>query len=325
MTTSRRHLLRSAATTALATALTVAAPSGMRTARAQETGQAPGFYRFRVGSALCTVLSDGNLVVPVENYAVNADPAELSAFREAMALEAARHPTQTNVLHIATGDRSILVDCGSGGRFVETVGHLARNMEAAGIDPAEIDLVVLSHAHPDHCWGLLDEFDEPAYPGAEVLIGAQEHAFWTDEGLASRVPEAMQAMVAGAQRQLAGVADRLRTFEDGEELAPGLRAHAAFGHTPGHTTFTFESDGEVLFVSADTFNHPLISLSRPEWHLGFDVEKEQAAQTRRRVLEMLTAEKLRTLGYHMPWPGLGRVVRDGDGFRWIAESVVWNL
>lgn len=325
MSTSRRHLLHTAATGTLAAALGAAVPTGTRTARAQEIAQAPGFYRFRVGAALCTVLSDGNLVVPVENYAVNADPAELASFREAVALEAPRWAAQTNVLHIATGERSILVDCGSGGRFVGTAGHLARNMEAAGIDPAEIDLVVLSHAHPDHCWGLLDEFNEPAYPEAEVLIGAKEHAFWTDEGLLSRMPEAMQAMVAGAQRQLAGVADRLRTFEDGEELAPGLRAHAAFGHTPGHMAFTFESEGEVLFVSADTFNHPLISLARPEWHLGFDVEKEQAAQTRRRVLEMLTAEKLRTLGYHMPWPGLGRVVREGAGFRWIVESMVWNL
>jgi len=325
MSTSRRGLLLTA-TAGAVTATAGGALQAPRSARAQQAAeQAPGFYRFRVGSTLCTVISDGNLFVPVANFAVNADPAEFDAFRTAVALDAPRWAAQTNVLHIATGERNILLDCGSGGRLRETAGHLARNMEAAGIDPAEVDLVVISHAHPDHCWGLLNAFDEPAYPEAEVLIGAKEHAFWTDEGLLSRVPETMQATVVGARRQLEGVADRLRTFEDGEEVAPGLRALAAFGHTPGHMTFTFESDGEVLFVSADTFNHPLISLARPDWYLGFDMEKEEAARTRRRILEMLADERLRTIGYHLTWPGLGRVVRDASGFRWIPESMVWNL
>ncbi len=322
MSASRRDFFRTTAA-----GLAVAAASGVapRPVRAQEGDQAPGFHRFRLGAWTLTVLSDGNLVVPTELYAVNAEPEAFRAFAEAMALPRPRYWTQTNVLLVDQGARRILVDCGSGGRFQETAGHLAANLEAAGVDPADIDTVVITHAHPDHCWGLLDEFDEPAFPEAEVVIGAREHAFWREEGLEARVPEAMQAMVVGARRQLEGVADRLRTVEDGTEVAPGIRIHAAYGHTPGHCTLLLESEGEVLFVSADTFNHPVVSLARPDWHLGFDFDGPEAAETRRRVLEMLAAERLRVLGYHMPWPGLGRVVRDGTGFRWIAESVRWSL
>ncbi len=320
--TSRRHFFRTGVGAGIAGAalLTPQGPS-----RAQEGEQAPGFYRLRLGSWMLTVLSDGNLVVPTELYAANADKAAFEAFAQAMALPRPRYWTQTNVLLIDQGERRILVDCGSGGRFQETAGHLAANLEAAGVDPAEIDLVVITHAHPDHCWGLLDEFDEPAFPEAEVVIGAREHAFWTEEGLEGRVPEAMQAMVVGARRQLEGVADQLRTVEDGAEVASGVRLEAAYGHTPGHSTLVLESEGEVLFVSADTFNHPVISLAHPDWHLGFDFDGEAAARTRRRVLEMLAGEGVLTLGYHMPWPGLGRVVRDGEGFRWMAESVRWSL
>lgn len=132
-------------------------------------------------------------------------------------------------------------------------------------------------------------------------------------------------MAAGAQRQLEGVADRIRTIGPCDEVAPGMRAVAAFGHTPGHLAFELAEGDATLLLSADSFNHPVISLAHPEWHLGFDFDREQAAATRRSLLERLATDRTLTLGYHMPWPGLGRVARDGEGFRWIVEPVVWNL
>lgn len=318
---ARRGLLAGAGALAA-----TAAAGGLRVARAQETAtQAPGFYRFRLGSWLVTVLSDGNLIVPTPMYAANVAPEEFRAFADAHALPPERWPSQTNVTLVDTGERLVLFDVGSGGRFQQTAGHLMRNLEAAGYAPEDIGTVVITHAHPDHCWGLLDDFDEPAFPEAEVLIGATEHAFWTEEGLAARLPGAMQAMAAGAQRQLEGVADRIRTIAPGEEVAPGMRAVAAYGHTPGHLAFELQEGEATLFLSADSFNHPVISLAHPEWHLGFDFDGDLAAATRRNLLERLAGDRTPTLGYHMSWPGLGRVVRDGGGFRWIAEPVVWNL
>ncbi len=318
---ARRGLLAGAGALAAA-----AAAGGVPAPRAQEAAaQAPGFYRFRLGRWLVTVLSDGNLIVPTSMYAANAPEAEFRSFAEAHVLPAERWPSQTNVTLVDTGERLILFDTGTGGRFQETAGHLLRNLGAAGYAPEDIGTVVITHAHPDHCWGLLDDFDEPAFPEAEVLIGATEHAFWTEEGLPQRLPEEMQAMAAGAQRQLEGVADRIRTIAPGDEVAPGIRAVAAFGHTPGHLAFELAEGDATLLLSADSFNHPVISLAHPEWHLGFDFDREQAAATRRSLLERLATDRTLTLGYHMPWPGLGRVARDGEGFRWIVEPVVWNL
>lgn len=321
--TSRRRLIGGAAT---ATAVSLLATGGGRSSRAQEDGaQAPAFYRFRFGEWTVTILSDGNLIVPTSVYVVNAEPDAFRRLAEATAQPLPRYPTQTNVTLVDTGERRILFDVGSGGRFQETAGHLAANLEAAGIEVDSVDTVVITHAHPDHCWGLLDDFDEPAFPAAEVLIGAAEHAFWSEEGLPERLPEQMQAMAAGARRQLAGVADRIRTIEPGAEVASGVRAVQAFGHTPGHLAFELENGGATLFLSADTFNHPIFSLAHPEWHLGFDFDGERAASTRRRILDRLASDRTLTVGYHMPWPGLGRVVREGEGYRWIAEPLVWNL
>lgn len=320
--TSRRRMIGALATAA---ALPLAAAGSPSSLRAGQVGQAPAFYRLRLGRWTVTVLSDGNLIVPTPFYAVNAEPEAFRRLVEATAQPPERYPTQINIVLVEMDGRRLLFDVGSGGRFQDTAGHLAANLEAAGIAADSIDTVVISHAHPDHCWGLLDEFDEPAFPQAEVLIGSAEHAFWTDEGLPARLPETMQAMAAGAKRQLEGVADRIRTIAPGEEIVPGIRAVAAFGHTPGHLAFELQEGEATLFLSVDTFNHPVISLAHPEWHLGFDYDREQAAATRRQILARLAADRTLTLGYHMPWPGLGRVVPDGEGFRWIVEPLVWTL
>ncbi len=321
---SRRGLLRG--TGALGAAAGLCALGAAPAVRAEdENEQAPGFYRFRHGDWLVTVLSDGNLLAPPRNFAVNAAPGELEKLLDATAQPRDRAVVQMNVTLVDTGDRRILFDSGSGGRFQErTSGHLLDNLLAANVTPDEIDLVVITHAHPDHCWGLLDEFDDPAFPGAEILIGEKEWRFWMEE--APHAPsESLQGMAAGARRQLLGVEDQLRRIRPGAMIAPGIHVIEAFGHTPGHLNFLLDSGGRSLLLSADSFNHPYVSLAHPEWHLAFDVDKPQASTTRRRILELVAVERMPVIGYHMPWPGLGRVVREGTGYRWIPAPLLWTF
>lgn len=322
---SRRALLAGgAAAGALATL-----PAGplMRRALAQAApGQAPGFFRFRLGELAVTTLSDGNLVLqPPSIYAANAPEGEVTALLEAHLLPTDRVVGQANVTLVETGGRKILFDVGSGSGFQPTAGKLAANLEAAGIDPATIDLVVITHAHPDHCWGLLDEFDEPRFAQATYMIAEPEWAFWMAEGLADQVPDGMKPFVVGAQRQLGAVQDRVTRFMPGDEVAPGIRSMAAFGHTPGHTAFTLSSGDRTLLLSADSFNHPVISLANPGWHFGFDADPAQASANRKQLLDMAAIDRIPVIGYHMPWPGLGHVVPEGGGYRWLPENFVWSL
>ncbi len=293
-------------------------------AAAETVMQPPAFYRFDVGALALTVFSDGNLNLEPGVLAQNAPKGAIEDLLRANYLPIDNVLTQTNPVLVETGGRRVLVDVGSGDGFQPTAGRLVANMAAAGATPETIDTVVITHAHPDHCWGILNPDGAVRYPNAEFVVSEVEWNWWTKAGRAGEVPEAMRGTVEESQRQLAAIEARVRLIKDNAKVAPGLTAMIAPGHTPGHTTLLVEDGDARLLLSADCFTHPVASLAHPEWHFGFDMDAEQAVATRRRVLDMAATDRIPVLGYHMPWPGAGHVGRDGEGYRWYPENIDWG-
>ncbi|MGG7564642.1 MBL fold metallo-hydrolase [Rhodovulum sp. DZ06] len=317
---TRRDLLRLAA---MAPAL--ALPTPFRAAAAA-AAQNDGWFRFTLGDAEITICSDGNLVTPASTLGVNADPAEVEAF-----LRAHRLPTDINYAHtnhviVRMGDKVTLVDVGSGVKFQASAGRLLANMEAAGFGPGDISDVALTHAHPDHVWGAFDDFDEPLIPDTAHHIGAAEHGWWMDDTLLSRLPEEMHGFVAGAQNTLGplGDLDLLQMTANEAEISPGVQMIDTPGHTMGHMSVIVESAGRKMLVTGDALNHGYVSFEHPEWHFGFDTDRELAVQSRLALLNRAADEEMVVVGYHFPFPGVGHVVRDGGKFRFLPALWRWS-
>lgn len=286
--------------------------------------QNAGWTRFSLGAFKITVLSDGNLVVPTDVIGANIERETVTEFLQARFLDPRSNFSHTNHVLIDTGAHKVLVDVGSGERFQPSAGRLSVNLEAAGIDPSEITHVALTHAHPDHVWGMLDDFDEVRFPEAKYTISATEYDWWTAKDRITQVPEIMQAMVVGAQNALAPVADQMTMGKAETEVVPGIRMIDAPGHTIGHMAVMVESDGQQLMIVGDAINHVYASFEHPDWHFGFDADKEQAVATRRRLLDMAATDRIPIAGYHLPFPGVGHVIRRGDAYQFLPEMWRWD-
>ncbi len=284
----------------------------------------PAYHRFRVGEARITIVSDGYLGVPASGLGVNADPREVAAFLKAHYLSQTQSYAHTNHAVIDLNDARILVDVGAGNRFLPTEGRLMDNLASAGIDPSSITHVVITHAHPDHIWGIRDDFDEPILPDAEYIIGAAEYDWWMAPGRVLQLPERLQQFGAGAVNSLKTEGLEWTMARDGHEVAPGVRLMATFGHTPGHMSVMVESNDNRLLVLGDSMTHAYISIERPEWVAGFDMEPELTVKTRKRLLEMAASERIAVVGYHFPFPGVGHVMPVDGGYRFIPALWRWE-
>lgn len=299
--------------------------AGLARPAAPKTAQSAGWYRFRFGEATVTVVSDGHLVTPASLIGTNAGEGEVTAFLDAHRMDTERNYAHTNHVVIDVGAARVLVDVGSGARFQPSAGRLVGNLDAAGIAPESITHVALTHAHPDHVWGMMDDFgDAPRIPAGTYAIGAREFDWWMAEDRVNSVPEAMQAFVVGARNSLAPVAERLTMADDQSEIAPGVRLVATPGHTVGHMSVVLDSGGQTLLVVGDAINHPYASFARPEWHFGFDQDKDEAVATRRRLLDMAATDAVTIVGYHLPFPGIGSVVREGGAYRFLPALWRWS-
>ncbi|WP_372602973.1 MBL fold metallo-hydrolase [Actibacterium sp.] len=317
---TRRRLLKLAAA---APVLTLPAAPALAQLGGPVAGGNTAHYRFSLGSMTLTVVSDGYLGLPVNALAVNASDTDVAAFLQAHYLSQNENYSHTNHLVIDTGSAVVLVDIGSGNRFMPTAGRLMDNLRSAGIDPASITHVVFTHAHPDHIWGIRDDFDEPLLPDAEYVIGGAEHDWWLQDGLASSVAPEDQQFVVGAVNSLTteGV-DWVRGM-DGYEVVPGVRMIDSPGHTLNHMSIVLESDGKQLIALGDCMTHAYISVERPDWHSGRDIDGDMASATRKRLLDMAAADRIAVLGYHFPFPGVGHIMRDGDGYRFVPAMWTW--
>jgi len=284
--------------------------------------QEPMAETLSVGDFEITVLSDGEMPLPISVLAPKADPEELNALLEAAGKSTETYVRAVNVTLLKRDEELIVVDTGSGMNFMESTGRLTDSLDLAGIDREAVTKVVLTHCHPDHVWGLIDDFEEaPRFPNASYVIGADEWEFWMDPDFASKVPDQLVPFGLGAQRNLRPVAEQTERVGDGHPVTSGVTMISTPGHTPGHMSVMVESGGERLVVVGDALTDEAISFERPDWLYGLDQIPEQAVETRKSLLGMLVAEKVRIIGYHLPWPGAGRVEAGKAGrFRYIADA-----
>lgn len=284
---------------------------------------APAFYRFRHGTFEITMVSDGPLVLPTLDVVLETAPkADVERILRANRMATDRWIGPQNVLIVNTGRHLVLIDTGMGDRskaLGPNNGKLIENMKLAGIDPAQIDVVAITHAHIDHCWALVDKDDRLNFPNARVAISQADFDFWTQESLL-RDPAARD-FVLYTRTNLLPVRDRLIQVRDGSEVVPGISAMATTGHTVGHHSYVIESEGRRMINVGDVLHHHVLLLQNPQWHNIFDSDKAAGAATRRRVLEMLANDGTRAAFYHFPWPGVGTIARDRDGFVWLPEPM----
>lgn len=277
-------------------------------------------HRFPLGSRDIFVLSDGHLVVPTSMLAGNVPQPELSSFLAARALGPDRVRYHINVALVQTGNDYVLIDAGSGGTWEQTAGRLADSLEAAGLKPEQIGKVVLTHAHPDHIWGLIDELDDSLrFPRAHYMVAAREFDFWTSAE-AARLTGPIEGIAAGARRVFKTIEARTTRIRPGDDVAPGIVAIDTPGHTPGHISLLVTAGSSKLLITADALQNAHVAFAHPDWHPLADMDGDRAAKSRRRVLDMAATDKLLVLCYHIPFPGLGHVERNGSAFAWVSEA-----
>ncbi|WP_198585945.1 MBL fold metallo-hydrolase [Pararhizobium haloflavum] len=305
---TRRRFVQLSALTTLAAALPGFA--AIR-ARAQDMSLA-------LGENTLTTVSDGNLMLPLDFAFPDVDQQELIALLEASGLSADGLEPDCNVSVLRTPNGLVVFDLGAGANFMPSAGEFLQNFEAAGFSIDEVTDVVFTHAHPDHLWGLLDDFDELMFPDAAYHMAEAEHAYWTAPDTLEKTPEAAQSFVVGAQSRLDVLADRINLFKPGAEVLSGVEAMDTGGHTPGHTSFVIHGGDEPVMIVGDALNNHVVSFQRPDWRSGTDQNPDRAIETRKMLLDRLAAENMRIVGFHMPEPGNGRVERDGEAYRFVA-------
>lgn len=291
--------------------------------------QNASFYRYKVGDAEVTVISDGASTFPLgDSFVLNAKKDEVNAALEKAFRPRDKMTIQFGPLVINTGGKLVVIDTGNGpGAFASSkgaVGQFATNMAAAGIDAKAVDMVVISHFHGDHVNGLLTADGQPAFANAEVLVPSVEWKFWMDDGEMSRAPAGrMEGLFKNNRRVFeAGLKKKVTPYEWGKDIAPGLLAVESIGHTPGHTSYVLSSGADKVFIQSDVTNNPDLFARNPGWQASFDQDGPQAEKTRRKVYDMLAADRMRVQGFHYPFPGLANIEKDGDGYRWIPAP--WN-
>jgi glyoxylase-like metal-dependent hydrolase (beta-lactamase superfamily II) len=289
------------------------------------TKQAPGFYRYKVGDYELTQITDGARIIPMPDSFVRNVPKEQAlAAAEAAYMPKGMVKVPFNPVVINTGSKLVLIDTGFPPGTGPTMGLFQSNLAAAGIDPKDIDLLVLSHLHPDHINGLKTPAGALAFPNAEIKASAVDWAFWmSDENMSKfQDNQLMKDYFDNTRKILSDIAGKVTRYEWGKEVAPGITALEAPGHTPGHTAFAVASGNGRLLVQSDVTNIPELFLRNPDWHVMYDFDPVKAAATRHRFYDMAAAEKSLIAGFHFAFPSLGHVEKDGANYRLVP--VAWN-
>jgi glyoxylase-like metal-dependent hydrolase (beta-lactamase superfamily II) len=326
---NRRQLLAGVAVAGAASALSPFGIPAARAAVAPAGAQAPSFYRYKVGDYECTSINDGARTFPMpDKFVVNATKDQALAAADAAYMPKGMVTIPFNPQLINTGKKLILIDTGNGVANLEpgkgAVGRTLQNLVAAGVDARNIDVVLLSHLHPDHANGIRAADGSIAFPNAEIMVPAVDWAFWTSEENISKAQsnEMMKNYFANVKKTFAGIESKVTKYEWGKEVAPGITSIGTPGHTPGHTSFVLASGNSKILIQSDVTNIPELFLRNPDWHVVFDVDGDLAQQTRHKFYDMAAAEKMTVVGFHFTFPSIGHVERDGNGYRLIPS--LWN-
>lgn len=276
------------------------------------------FHSFRHGSFDVTVLSDGPIVLNGELFAPEANDSERADIVARLKGKDNTAHAQSNIPLIVSDKEVILVDVGAGSRFQPTEGRLEENLGKVGVKADDVTIVLISHAHPDHIWGLLKDNGTLRFPNAKYYLGKAEWNFWMGDE-ASALPAEIQPFVEGARRDLLAIGDRVKLIDDGDEITQGMRVLATPGHTPGHLSVVLEGD-VPLIITIDAISSEIVSFEHPDWSFGFDMDPANARVTRKALLEQAVAENAKLLGFHWTYPGVGRIKRAGDAYEFISAA-----
>jgi glyoxylase-like metal-dependent hydrolase (beta-lactamase superfamily II) len=278
--------------------------------------------RFKIGDIEATVVSDGFIgPFALAGLYPKVPKEDVDALAKSEFLDPEKFVIQENCLLLNTGDQLALIDTGVGPLtlFGGGAGRLAKNLEAAGVKAEDIDAIILTHGHADHLSGIMGKENKPFFPNAQIMVSKREFDFWTDEGKLSATGP-MKVAVDCARANLLPNKDRLVFVEDGKEAIKGVQAISTPGHTPGHTSYLLSSAGANFLLTGD-IAHTFVQFQHPEWEMGYDSDAVAGCGTRKRVMDMAATENLTVMVYHLPFPGIGHVARDGDAFRFVAPPV----
>jgi glyoxylase-like metal-dependent hydrolase (beta-lactamase superfamily II) len=281
---------------------------------APEAGK--GINKYKVGSVEVTALYCGIWKKPHDPaFIKNASVDDTKAALAKAAMTTEYMPIPLTVIVLKVGDKFIMVDSGSGvGQWQPTAVDLPGNMKAAGIDPAKISTILISHFHPDHIFGLMEKgTNAPIYPNAELVVNATEYKWWTEPGRVEKLPEARKPLGTRIQNVFP-TWKNFKLAEGEKEVAPGIRLVNAPGHTPGHSAFLLTSGNQQLMISNDTAYVPALLAPHPEWMGAYDQDGPLAVETRRKLIDRVIADKIAICGAHFPFPGAGTFVKDGTGY-----------
>ncbi len=274
-----------------------------------------------LGAMRIDTLSDGHLVLPPEFIFGPMPQDALGPVLEARGITPGAPLTpECNVTLLRSGDNTILFDTGAGPSFQESAGQIGDALDALELAPEDVTHVVFTHAHPDHLWGILDDFDEPFFYEAQHMIGKAEWEYWTDPKTVDTIQPERTTMAVGAQRRLMAMEDAMLFFDDGEEILPGVAAVSTPGHTPGHMSFEIRDGSESVMVIGDAIGNHHVAFARPDWHSGSDQDRDLGAATRVALMDRMAAEQMRLIGFHLPGGGMGRAEKAEDGYRFVQES-----
>jgi glyoxylase-like metal-dependent hydrolase (beta-lactamase superfamily II) len=319
---TRRALLAGSGLGAAAAVLPLSAAPVMAAAPASGQ-QAPGVYRYRIGSYELTALHDGTWFRPIDDkFVKNAPWADVQKALADNFLPTDKLPIPFTALIVNTGAKLVLIDTGTAGQLAPTAAGIGPSLAAAGVDPKAVDVILISHFHPDHINGIKTKEGRKVFPNAEIHVAAPEWAFWMDDARMNAAPEAARPAFLNARRIFSDIAKEVKRFEPGAEVAPGITSVAAFGHTPGHTAFAIASGNQSLLVLGDTTNHPWLFVRNPEWQAVFDADGAMAAETRKKLLDRAAADRMLVQGYHFPFPASGYIARRGTGYDLVP--VMWQ-
>jgi glyoxylase-like metal-dependent hydrolase (beta-lactamase superfamily II) len=275
---------------------------------------------FKLGDFEITVVDDGSVTPPPPFItSPNAPAEEFAAALKAASIEPGKTSLPANATLIRSGSDLILVDTGSGPNLQPSAGKLMENLTAAGIDPAAVTKVVFSHAHPDHLWGTIGDGDALRFPNAAYYVAGAEWDFWTAPDTVGKFPKDFQVFVTEAQRNLTRVKDVVTMVKPGDDIVTGVRVLDSAGHTPGHISLEIDGD-EGLIIVADAVVFPSLSFEHPEWQIAMDAISDLAAANRAKLLDRAATDKIRMVGFHWPYPGVGHAERKDSAYRFVPAS-----
>ena len=323
--TRRNALLGTAATAALAP---MAGTTAVHAAAPPAGTQNQGWYRYKVGDAEVTVATDGKSTFKLpDTFVTNVPKDKVNEALAAAHLEKDMMTIPYSPIAVNTGGKLVVIDTGTSEKNFETTkgsaGQFHNNLKASGIDRDKVDTVIISHFHGDHINGLLTPDNQLAFKNAEVLVPDVEWKYFMDDAeMGKQTSDRMKGVFANARRVFDALKRKVTPYAAGKEVAPGITAVATYGHTPGHMSYVIASGNSKVFVQSDVTNTPMVFARNPGWHLTFDQIPDMAEATRRKVYDMLVADKMMVQGFHYPFPALAYIEKSADGYR--ETLVPWN-